>query len=154
VERAALVDQLRLARERWSRVGTRLLPRVQGLSKAPRLQHELVHTLGRDCATHAAVAHAVLGALPRLATEAGDTIARLGGNLELVTARRGPGEVAARWHPLDPALVRSLVDDVAEAGVASRHLSDALRQHTSARPPAPAVPVQLPAQRQGLGVAR
>ena len=155
VERASLVDQLRRARTQWAQVAAQLYPRVQGLSKAPRLHHETALTLGRDCTTHPAIAHAVVAALPRLASEAAATLTRLADNHELVTPCRRRGELASRWRPLEPDLVRTLAEHLTAAGEASRRASNALRSRsTSAPAPATAPAPDLPGRRPGLGVAR
>jgi hypothetical protein len=158
VDRVATLDRLRAAAVLWLQADQQLYPRVQAVVRAPRVYLDAITVLTGDCPASPLLTRAVLATLPRLATDAADTLRLHATGNGLVVARRDPGQLVRRWRPIEPALAAELADALHAAGQASRTASTALnrhldtpttdRNHTVAAQAVNAVAAELPRQRR------
>jgi hypothetical protein len=159
VHRAAALDRLHRAAELWEQVDRQVYPRLRAVARAPRVYRDAITFLTGDCATSAAdspsVVRAVLAALPRLATDASQALLSHAGFNGLAAARRDPGQLAARWRPLEPSAAAALAAALVAAGRGSRTATIALcrcldaptARRTSTVPGRPAPAAESPRQR-------
>jgi len=156
VRRAAAIDELRRAAALWSELGASLYPHIQGLAKAPAIYRDAVRLIAQGTQGDPASTHAVLAALPDLATHAAISVRTLHDRGELVIQRQEAGHLAPRWHPLDAATTRELAEAFTTAGRATRLALDAVPRETEAprhdSQPAPRLDPLV--QRRGRGVTR
>ena len=132
VRRAAAIDNLRRAAASWSEIGVSLYPRIQGLAKAPAIYRDAVRIIAQGTQGDPASTHAVLTALPFLATQAATSVRTLHDRGELVIRRHEVGQLAPRWHPLDAATTRELAEAFTAAGRATRLALDAIPREIAA----------------------
>ena len=127
VQRANVLDRLNAAEATWATLRRQLVPRVQGLSKAPGLYRSAVMTARRESAQHPAVLDAVLATLPRLASDASRIVIDLHLCGDLVTAQRQLGRLSQTWRPVSQAHANALATGFLHAGHATRTAYDGWR---------------------------
>ena len=127
------VDHLRRASSLWREIGGRLYPRVQGLTKAPRVYHDAVRAVVNETQDNRTTTRVVLACLPGLAAQAAATVATLRERNELVSCQQPYQPPAPRWLPLDQPAGQRLTDGLLAAGRATLTANTALRRQVTQR---------------------